>query len=59
MEWAAALVTYGIISATVTSFACVAWVNNDLKVNPLAYMFWPVISIIACIVSVRHMWREG
>lgn len=59
MDFGPIIVAYAMVTALVVMGAALAWGNGFLKGNPLAYVFWPIIALTACIVTVKRMWRDG
>ena len=59
MEWVPIIGAYANVTSLVVLGAVLALGSGGLKGNPLAYVFWPVIALTACIVTVKRMWREG
>lgn len=59
MEWGPIIGAYAMVTSLVVLGAVITWGTGDLKGNPLAYVFWPIIATTACVVTVKRMLREG
>lgn len=52
------IAAYGAATVVVLVACVIGYATGELKTNPLAYVFWPLIAAMACAVKLRKMWRE-
>lgn len=51
------IAAYGAATFVVVVAATTAYLLEEVEINPLAYVFWPLIAAMACAVKLREMWR--